>query len=309
MEKNLNPVVMRIATMKQGASRRWLICCAALIVTFCVSFVLFLLSDLVFNKAVSGAGGVVADENYPRLESDLPEKVDIALSNTNAVTPSGLALFFDNKLTTSGASPNVPATNPLLSQPSASNISPPIKAVSAAPLRNSSIPYPVSPSEYPSQPGKATTGMPDSPPMPSGEDASDRLEKRTFALRRGEAVAAVSEVYDIEDVTPVGVVGNSRSREVLFYSPATKQTFSAPLGAKFRNGTLEGASQNGNVIDGVRFKNDINGVVVTSLWSKGKNKTPSAASGDAPVLSNQPDLTPEVRQTKPPKPQVVRRSN
>ena len=304
METKINPATPDVVPVRSGNYRndktanKWLVLFASAVGCLILTFIVFLALDLVFNPTVATAAPV-SDDNYPHLAADLPQKIDIALNNANADTPSGLALFFDNKLTTTAAG-SLPGQS-VLPTNGLNSISLPKGLSSQQIARSPSVPYPANPAPLSVNQVSPLSIQP-SPVISSTENAQNRLSERQKATRNGGVMAPVSEVYDIEDVTPVGVVGDSRTREVLFYSPVTKQTFSAPLGAKFRNGTLEGASQSGNVVDGVRFKRESSGEQITRLWSKGKNK--DIQTTDTPVLSDQPVMTPQ----RPTVPQSARRN-
>lgn len=123
------------------------------------------------------------------------------------------------------------------------------------------------------------------------EDPQTRLERRQNSVRRGEKVEPLTEVYNIEDVEAIGVVGDSKNREVLFYSPKTKQSFAAPLGTKFRNGRLEDADVKDNILTGLNFKRDDNGQKVTKeivVVPKAKKKN----SVEQPLLTDENVMTP-----------------
>jgi hypothetical protein len=285
-----NPNAVIQPTRTGTVSKQVFFCIAALIGMMLLTLIVFVLSDFFFKTKAAEKPIPTAADDYPRLAANLPERVQLALNNGNAETPSGLAMFFDDKLGNNQASTN--SATPTNAEVSINKPNPNVTVPRInLPVTDPSIPQPVE-----------TNQMTIAQTMPTPadtEDAQTRLERRQNSVRRGETVGSMSEVYDIEDVEPIGVVGDSKRREVLFYSSKTKQTFSVPMGSKFRNGRLEDAEIRDNVVDGVNFRRDNDGQKQTRVWGK----TPSNKkknSIEQPVLTDQPVLNPT------PQPQVVR---
>ena len=270
-----------------------MICVAALMGMLILTLAFFFGSDY-FSAASAESIVAASPDDYPHLSKDLPQRVQLALTNGNAETPSGLALFFDDKLSPNQGKTNSPAgaTELVINKPNPATTVPRIS-------------LPIKPeANFPPTGGYGQTMPPNNvPPVPAveTEDSQVRLERRQNNIRRGETVESLAQVYNIEDVEPIGVVGDSKKREVLFYSPTTKQTFAAPLGTKFRDGTLEDADVKDNILTGLNFRRDDNGQKLTreiGTIPKSKKKN----SVEQPLLTDENVMTP-TRQN----PQVVKR--
>lgn len=262
----------RFASFNRGGSSKWLVFGSSLLGSFFLTFAGFLLLDAVFNPNAAAAAAAAGDDNYPRLAADLPGRVDMALNNQNLSAPGGLLMLFDNKLNSTGsagAAPAAPVFNQIQPRPLPSGF-----GGGGYPNRGalpSAFPTPVP------LPGSNPSASVDSPYPNSSAPATvsaavlERLRERQNAVRRNEPVPAVWEAYDIEDVVPMGVVGDEKSRDVGFYSMATKQRFSAPIGARFNNGTLVGAALTRGDVVGVRFRSSSTGATFVRLFARGKN--------------------------------------
>lgn len=261
-----------------------LYCVLALIGMIILTLIVFVGNDLIYHSKTEN-DFPVSGSDFPRLSKNLSERVQLALNNENADTLSGLAMYFDDKLNENQSSN--PASNSVNNQTIVRSVVPQTASRTTVPMTSySSVPQPV---------GNSPTMVQNSTTLPvDTETAQTRLERRQNSVRRGGTVEPMSEIYDIEDVEPIGVVGDSRKREVLFYSPTTKQTFSAPLGARFRNGTLDGAEIKDNVVDGINFKRDADGQKLTRAWGK-KPSTKKNNSVEQPLLTDEPVMTPTRR--------------
>lgn len=75
-------------------------------------------------------------------------------------------------------------------------------------------------------------------PDPVAETKS-RFENREERIRLGLNAGPESEVFAVDDLLPVGVVGGGSGRqEVMFYSRALKRTFSFAVGSKLFDGWI-----------------------------------------------------------------------
>ena len=228
------------------------------------------------------------DTSYPKLSADINDRVKIALTAENVLDPASLDSNFNNKL---GGGNSPVAGN--LSDVSASLVN---NAPRLPPFRASAG---ITPSETVVTPGVSAPVQiqPNTVNSTQVVSALDRLNERNNQIRRGLAVTPITEIYDIDEVTPLGVVGDERRREVLFYSPVTKQTFSAPLGTKFRNGQLEGAAEEGNTVEGVRFRREDTGRMETRTWAK-NSQGKTTDSADQPLLAKEPVYNPKQNRPK-----------
>lgn len=105
------------------------------------------------------------------------------------------------------------------------------------------------------------------------EELKNRVAQRDAQARRGESVAPLNEYFDIEDVSPLGAVGDSLGRQIMFYSPATKRTFAAALGTRFRDGTFIGVTD-----EGVKFLRAGDNAEIIKKWARSMSDK-AAASG------------------------------
>lgn len=297
----------RFASFNRGGSSKWLVFGSTLLGSLVLTFAGFLLLDAVFNPnvAVAAAAG---DDNYPRLAADLPDRVDMALNNQNLSAPSGLLMLFDSKLNSTGSAGAAPAAsvfNQIQPRPLPSGF-----GGGGYPNRGalpSAFPTPVPlPGSNPS--ASIDSLYPNSSaPATVAAAVLERLKERQNAVRRNESVPAIWEAYDIEDVVPMGVVGDEKSRDVGFYSPTTKQRFSAPIGARFNNGTLVGAAQKGGDLVGIRFRKAATGETFVRMFTrsaKGKeaeeslivpDEIPVNAATAVPTPENRPSSKPPTR--------------
>lgn len=220
------------------------------------------------------------DTSYPKLADDLNDRVNIALNAGNIQDPSALTSNFNDRLN---------GSNNFADQ-TKSNLPPMTTGIDTPKLP----PLSVKAKTFPDGINPASVQNSQPTLVASNEvksDAADRLNERYGQVRRGNDVQPLPQIYDIDEVTPLGVVGDQKRREVLFYSPVTKQTFSAPLGTKFRNGSLEDAAGDGNTVEGVRFRRDDNGNLETRSWARtAQGKT--SDSSEQPVLAKEPVLNP-----------------
>lgn len=227
---------------------------------------------------LSGRGDQIVpeDTSYPRLAPDMDQNVGNALNAANVVEPASFGSNF-NDLLGAGKS-NVPTL---------SDNSP--KSATLAPLSVKANTFPAERLNNPANNPATTNSTTAVLPVESSSTALDRLAERNNQIRRGnQTVAPLPEIYDIEEVTPLGVVGDRRKREVLFYSPVTKQTFSVPLGTRFRNGTLEDAAGDEQTVEGVRFRRQSDNSLQTKTWATRdeSNKTSDSAS-QQPILKKE----------------------
>lgn len=111
--------------------------------------------------------------------------------------------------------------------------------------------------------GTTADGKPPAPPDPVAETKA-RFEKRVERIRLGLNAGPEAEVFAVDDLLPVGVVGGgSTSQEVLVFSRALKKTLSFPVGTRLFDGWIGEVRS-----EGVTFV--IDGKVRTSrvkLWS------------------------------------------
>lgn len=241
------------------------------------------LIDYISNYSKGEAPPV--DTSYPKLTADINEKVAVALNAENVQDPASLASNFNNQM--SGGNNSVIAENIKLSIPSSPNTGSETPRLPPLSVKAKTFPTETVIPVNPNGNQNATVAFNNEPQ----NSAVDRLNERNNQIRRGNQVSSLPEIYDIDDVTPLGVVGDQKKREVLFYSPVTKQTFSAPLGTRFRNGSLEDAAEDGNTVEGVRFRRDDTGSLETRIWAKNaQGKT--ADSSEQPVLAKEPVLNP-----------------
>lgn len=231
----------------------------------------------------------VVDTSYPRLAEDLSGRVSGAFSPATEITPDSLlASNFQERQESSNSNKSDLATekNNVIISPSQKEVT--LSKVNPF-STNNPVKLTVSPTPVVNQNNEQNITVNQT------DTVVDRFNERNNQLRRGGNVSPVSEIYDIEDVTPIGVVGDTRSREVMFYSPATKQTFSVPLGTRFRNGVLEAPTGVGNTVDGVQFMNNT-GTTVTRNW--GNSSGGSKETVEQPVLQNNPVVKPTATPAK-----------
>jgi hypothetical protein len=74
---------------------------------------------------------------------------------------------------------------------------------------------------------------------------ASRLEERQRQMREGRPTAPLPAYYGWEDVHPLGSVGDAKTREVMFYSHITRQTFAAGPGSKFFDAEFLRFNENG----------------------------------------------------------------
>ena len=234
---------------------------------------------------------VPVDTSYPKMGSDLKDRVTNALNpqNQQAEPLGDLSSNFEDK-TTRGSQPdlNQPGTGGFAPSPVVGQLlTKEVKKNAVNPFGAGGVlPVPINS-------GGQTTAGGNAPVIAATSDVVDRYNERNGQLRRGAAVEPVAQIYDIEDVTPIGVVGDTKRRDVMFYSPKTKQTFAVPLGTRFRNGVLQDASGSGNTVDGVRFRRDGSEVAETRAWGKSKEDKKSDSS-DQPLIANESVLNPTI---------------
>ena len=92
------------------------------------------------------------------------------------------------------------------------------------------------------QPGSATTQGGEAKPVAAPDPVAEtkaRFEAREDRIKLGLNAGVESEVFAVDDLLPVGVVGGGAGRqEVLVYSRALKRTFSFAVGSKLFDGWI-----------------------------------------------------------------------
>lgn len=117
-------------------------------------------------------------------------------------------------------------------------------------------------------------------PVPTPDIAAQtraRLAARDADRRQGRTVRPLAFYLSYKDVLPLGIVGNSDRRDVLFFSLSTTQTFAAQPGTRFFDAQLVSVSD-----DGVVFRDE--GSVMHSIaWSRRPSSQPSASQPRSPA--------------------------
>lgn len=227
------------------------------------------------------------DTSYPKMQQTLEAKVDAAVEPQTETNPGELSSNFDDKF---GSGKNNPQPSPNAVPNGALNIPMPPVRNSVPKIEPSSTPFAMNgmPNANTLNPATQPNAQPAVPVKT--ETALDRFKERNADIRRGLPVKPIAEIYDVEDVKWLGVVGAGR-KELLFYSPVTGQTFSVPLTTRFRNGTLAEAPSQGNALEGVRFIKDNGSYALLTLANSTDGKTADSPV-ERPMIANEPVLVP-----------------
>lgn len=256
-----------------------------LIGVFATVFCLSVGSSLIFDKVSAYSDGkklqpVPAD--YPRLSADLRSQLDgggdlpveaqtVGFDTANnpfsdRTNLANLAAAKNNQVNGSFNNPVVaPGANVLPPMPN----NPGGKTVFAQSPTVSAVP-----------------NMPPNIPVGNSDETLNLYRQRQRDRLNGQTDnGKSSEIYSIDEVRPLGVTGRGDKREILFYSPTTKQTFTAPRGSRFRDGEMEDVNETG-----VSFRKTDRSQVTTK-WARNAAgaKTADADTTDEAVIETNPN--------------------
>lgn len=198
---------------------------------------------------------------YPHLDPTVRQQLDKALAPENLNLTAAQNPFIDRA--------NLSSQKPVALQTIQTKIAVP------PPIVENGLQATISPNQLPVN-GSSQTATGQNYAI---SELNNRLRERDRMARNGkEALQPISTVYDVEDVEPIGVIGKTSASEVLFRSKTTRKVFSAPLGAKFNNGTLRDAEATG-----VIFVNDQSRAAEKKFWVKTKAVKDNEAEPVLPV--------------------------
>ena len=211
-------------------------------------------------QEIHRAGDDLTTTVYPRLDPNVRRQLEKALAPDNLGLSAAQNPFIDRA--------NLASQKPAVLQ------SLPTAGVPKPPPLNG-FPATLPPNQLPrNNPGQIAA-----PENSALSELNNRLRERDRLARAGrDSLEPLSTVYDVDDLEPIGVIGKSQASEVLFRSKTTKKVFSAPLGARFNNGTLRDAESTG-----VIFVRDADKSVEKKFWVKSKPVKDTEAEPTLPV--------------------------
>lgn len=216
------------------------------------------------NSETEQLGEKIDTSIYPRLDRSVRAQLEKALNPDNLGLRAAQNPFIDRANLSNQKITVVPITPGAMPMPMPM---PPSANPTGAIVQPNQLPPPVANSQ-------ASTAN-------AADEMNRRLRDRERSARGGNSLPPISTVFDVDDVEPIGVIGKQNAREVLFRSKSTKKVFSAPLGARFNNGTLRDAESSG-----VQIERDGNKSPEKKIWAKSKPLNSTEPEPVLPVKNN-----------------------
>jgi hypothetical protein len=272
---------------------------STLLLLFVITVVVTILVGVAWSVVSFAAEGDIPKAQapaFPQLAADWQKQIDVAMSPSAAGIADVTNPFVDRR----GISGKVDSGVNAPAAPVSSNVPAPRMRNVFVPGGGNvrSIPSPVFP------PAGAQTAVVAVEPALTDNAGflNEQMSEQERRALRGDKLLPVTEIYGISDLRPLGGVGAGRRREVLFDSPVTKQSFSVPVGTRFRDGVLESVSD-----DGVFFRR-ADGSTLFRSWATGSGSGKNTDKGvSLPVSTGPASQTSQLSQEEAPLTLAVRK--
>lgn len=259
----MSTAVVNFSTPKQSARRFWLIILGVFVAAIFMIFVGLWMRDgiaLLMTKETV----IEPSRDYPRLSPQLEKNLAESFNTTFEWQSPDIFDPYKDRAGLDGKTANVVGGGTVNSTPAnMPNIPTPNN------YRNMAQNFPNQVMPVPQQQQQQPTFVPQTNQEQTRVSGTkERVEQVDRDSRyTGNNNASNSELYEVEDVEPLGIVGDKKSREILFYNSQTKRTVPVRQGQRFYNGRFVAVTE-----DGVVIETD-SGTKVVKNWVRDRKNT------------------------------------